>query len=599
MIPRKKKRIVIIVTITVLLIIFTISFVLLYIHTDMFRSDATLFAKYLGKNVENIDAIYQKIGESEFNQLLQQNKYTSKTQVKMNYIEGKGTTSENTQNSINTLQLNIKGQTDKANEYDYQDIELVKDDNDLAKVEFIQNGNIYGIRFSDLFNQYIVANNENLKSLFQKMDYDEESLANLPDTIKFSKDLKQSFQLSIEEKQNLQANYINIFDLNVSKDKFSKQKGQTIQMAGKTINANVYILTLTKEQMNNIILKILEQLKQDEIILSRIDKIQMLLPIYQTNQNKDLRENFRTNIDNIIDKITRNNIGQEEAKILVYENNQTTIKTVLQNDDYEINIDLLPQDEQNYLQVSYQDTQNKKILTYQDTKNEININWKNTKDRNTTQYSLHIQQEMNQNKGMQNIVAEYEDGSNKIQTIVEQQIELVNKLEEVTINHENSINLSTLEKEQLESILQQVKDKLSEKITFIMTTHINKEDLWKVLKTLGLVEEEQDFEIVGVTETEKNRFNSKFEILQGEGLESSNILTLIEAIKENLAELEVVSNTELKLKVKRFEKNEEIAIMLSSFIEKNKNKKYNAKVEYDEQTGLVKDIVLTMLQESR
>ena len=71
---------------------------------------------------------------------------------------------------------------------------------------------------------------------------------------------------------------------------------------------------------------------------------------------------------------------------------------------------------------------------------------------------------------------------------------------------------------------------------------------------------------------------------------------LIEAIKENLIDFEVVSNTELKLKLDRLDKDEEVATTLSAFIEQNKNKKYNAKVEYDETTGLVSDIVLTMLE---
>lgn len=374
MIPRKKKKVIIIVSIIILLIIMTISLILLYINTDLFRSNATLFAKYFGQNVENIDTIYQKMGESELNQIIKQNKYTTKTQVKMNYIEGRGTTSENTQNSINQLKLNIEGQTDKNNQYNYQDIHLVKNDKKLAEVEYLQDGNTHGIRFSDLFSQYVVADNENLKNLLKKINDDEESLKNIPDRIEFGEDLKKSFQLSLEEKQNLRTNYVNLINLNVTKDKFSKQANQTIQINGKSINVNAYSVTLTKEQMNNLIIKMLEQIKQDEIILTRIDKIQMLL---LNNQTKNLKEEFITNINNRITSITRNNIGQEEAKIIVYENNQKTIKTVIENEEYEISIDVLPQQEQNYLQISYRDSEIEQAITYNDTKTEQNINLKN------------------------------------------------------------------------------------------------------------------------------------------------------------------------------------------------------------------------------
>ncbi len=596
MIPRKKKKVIIIVSIIILLIIMTISLILLYINTDLFRSHATLFAKYFGQNVENIDTIYQKMGESELNQIIRQNKYTTKTQVKMNYIEGKGTTLENTQNSINQLKLNIEGQTDKNNQYNYQDIHLVRDDEKLAEVEYLQDGNIHGIRFSDLFNQYVAVNNENLRSLFEKMGYDEQSLANLPNTIEFDKNIKSNFQLTQEEKQKIQNDYINIIKENVSKEKFSKQTKQMIQIDEKNINANAYTLTVTKEQMNNLIIKMLEQIKQDEIILTKVDQIQSLLPMYQT---KSLKEQFISKIDDTITKITRNNIGQEESKITVYENNQMTLKTVIQNENYEIHIDVLPLEEEHYLQISYQDSTVEQFMTYKRTKEETNISLKNIKDKKTAQYSLLIGEEINNNNGTKRIEASYEDDSNRLETTIEQEIRIVNGFDkQVKMNHENSINLSELEEEPLQSILQQVNAQVSQKVTEI-TTNDMKEDLWKILKTIGLVKEEQIFENIGITETEKTRFNSKFEILQGENLGKEEILNLIDAVKGNLVEIEVIQNNELKLKLERTKKTEEVATSLISFVEKNQNKKYNAKVEYDEQTGLVKDIVLTMIQESR
>ena len=148
----------------------------------------------------------------------------------------------------------------------------------------------------------------------------------------------------------------------------------------------------------------------------------------------------------------------------------------------------------------------------------------------------------------------------------------------------------------MQAILDIVNSSVSEKINEITTTAVNIEDLWQVLKTIGFVKEGQVIESTGVTETERNRFNSQFEILQGDNLETDDILNLIDAIKENLVDIEIVSNTELKLKLDTLNKNEEVATTLSSFVEQNKNKNYSAKVEYDEETGLVSDILLTMLE---
>lgn len=602
MMPRKKRRTVIIVSIILLLLIIAVTLILLYINTDMFKSNAALFAKYIGQNVENLEAFYSEIGKSEYNELLKQNKYTTETEVKVNYVENIGTSSESTQNSINHLKLKINGQTDKSNQYNYQDINLLNDDEKVAEIEYIQENNTYGIKFSDIFSQYVLADNENLKELFKKSGYTEEELANIPDKIEFNNDFDSIFQFSEEEKQNIKTKYINLINNNLSKDNFSKQKNQIIQIDGKNIKANAYVLTLTKEQLNNIYIKMLEEVKQDEIILTRMDKLQTLLEKYQQNIGQmKLRENFIKKIENLITDITRNNIGQDESKIVVYENNQTTISTSIQNPDYEMYIDLVSYQAEDYMQISYKNTtsgkEQEQLLTYRKQNEETSVSLRNTKSGKTTEYSLIMNEKIDGNNCRKNIVAKYEDDSNRVEATMEQKINIVNNLEdEVALTNENAINLSDLEAQQVKAVLDRVNRGVSEKANEITTNVVKIDDLWEVLKATGFVKEEQMIQAMGVTETERNRFNSKFEILQGDDLESTDILKVIEAIKENLIDMEVVSNTELKLKLDRFNKKEEVTTTLSSFIEERKDKRYNVKVEYDEITGLVSDILLTMLE---
>lgn len=602
MMPRKKRRTIIIVSIILLLLIIAVTLILLYINTDMFKSSATLFTKYIGQNVENVEAFYSQIGKNEYNELLKQNKYTTDTQVKVNYTENIGTSSESTQNSINQLKLKINGQTDKNNQYNYQDINLLNNDEKVTEIEYIQTENTYGIKFSDIFNQYVLANNENLKQLFKKAGYTEEELANIPDKIEFNNEFENIFQFSEEEKQNLSNKYINIINSNVSKENFSKQNNQVIQIDGKKIKANSYVLTLTKEQLNHIFIKILEEVKQDEIILTKVDRIQTLLEKYQsTTDAMNLREEFLGKVDTLISDITRNNIGQDEAKITVYENNQTTVSTMIQSPDYEIYMDLLSLQAEDYLQISFKNNisgkEEEQVLTYKKTEEETSTSLKNTKDGETMEYSLVVSDKIDGNNCTKNIVAKYEDDSNRVEATIEEKINIVDSFEnEVILDKDNSVNLSELEADQVKAILDRVNVGISEKINTITTTVVKIEDVWEILKAIRLVEEEQVLQAMGITETEKNRFNSKFEILQGENLESTAVLKLIEAIKDNLISIEVVSNTELKLNLDRFNKNEEVATTLSSFIEQRKNNRYNARVEYDETTGLISDILLTMLE---
>lgn len=144
-------------------------------------------------------------------------------------------------------------------------------------------------------------------------------------------------------------------------------------------------------------------------------------------------------------------------------------------------------------------------------------------------------------------------------------------------------------------IINTVTTSVSEKVNKI-SENINKEDMSKIAEILE-ISERQEIQVDGISETEKNRFNSKFELLKGEKLESADILNLIEESKNNLVGMEVVSNNELKLELNIKEKNEEIEKTLVTFIENNNNIIYNVDIEYDENNGLAKYIILTIVKE--
>lgn len=592
MMPRKKRRVIIIVAILALILTIAITMLILYFTTDMFKSSRTLFAKYIGQNVEGITSTYQRIAKNDYNELLQQNKYTTESNVKINFTKNIGTTSENTENSINQMKLEIKGQVDKSNQYNYQDIQLLNKDEKIAKIEYIQNNEVYGIRFSDFFKQYLLVRNENLNQIIQG--------DKIPEKIDLN-DLKNVLQLSEEEKQNLKTKYLTIINTNVAKESFSKQKDQTIEINKKNVNVNAYTLTLTKEQMNNLYIKMLEEVKQDEIILAKMDEIQALLDKYQLGEeNTNARDEFVESIDERITKIIQNNIGQEEAKIIVYENYHNTVRTVIQNPEYEITLDVLSLQNENYIQLSYQDIENKieQVITYKKEENQTTSSIKMIEGQETKEYSLVSNEKTDGNSRNKNMIATYEDGSNRVEANIEQKNNIVTEFEnEITLNEENAINLSDLEQEEVQNVMGQVTQKLFTEITDLVTNKINGQDILEVVQSISIVPNRQTIEGNGVSETERKRYNSKFEILQGNELEGEDVLTLIDAIEENFANMEVVSSTKLKLKLEQFASNKEVANTLREFIEENSRETYSAKVQYDETTGLVNAILLTILEE--
>lgn len=299
MMPRKKRRMIAISSIVITVIIILLTLILLYINTDMFKSSQTLFSKYLENGILKMNTAYQSIGNDEYENRLKGNKYTSNTQIKVNYTEGLGTSIENTQNNINQLKLTLDGQTDLANLYDYQDIKLFSNEEKAFEVEYVNKQNEVGIRFPELFKEYTTIENGEVKETLKLAGYTDEQLKNIPEQINLHMNLKELINFSEEEIETIKEKYLNLLVQGVGKERYSKQSNSVITVKEKKIATNAYIITLTKEELNNIYITMLENLKEDEIILTKLDKIsEMTKFIGKENLRDDFKEHLKENRGN-------------------------------------------------------------------------------------------------------------------------------------------------------------------------------------------------------------------------------------------------------------------------------------------------------------
>lgn len=618
MMPRKKRIALAIAIPSIIVIIIIITGILLYLNTDMFKSNKTLFFKYFGKNSENIKEIEEIFESTEYEKNLQNNKYTDDINIKVNYTNNLQTTSEDNSNTINNVKLLIKGEEDKNNKYSYKDFKLEKDKNiatntenqsssensnesnnkeqNIMEVEYIKNDNNYGIRFSDLFKQYLLVENNNLKDLFRKIGYSEQELENVPDSIEINDITLSDIKFTEDEIKQLSEKYSEIINKKVSKEKFEKNSKQVITINEKNITTNAYILKLTNEELNNLYVDLLESLKQDEIILNKIESIQNKINSININssESKDLKESFAEEIDLQIEKINKTNIGNQETKIIVYENSGKTIRTAIQGKDYEINFDYInTQDEKNIELIVKKDEIETYNIKLKKDKDGIKLEIYSNDETNPIKISLEQNKNESDKKCSNNINLKYENANSKLEVSAEQEINIVDKFEnENTLNDQNSILLNGLEKEQLQAVLNQVSEEVQQKINSI-SEEVKINDIQEILETLGIINKQQNIEAGGITETEKNRFNSKFEILKGEELDNENVLKVVEAVKDNIINAQVDTNEEIKIEISRNESNQDIEKSLEEYIKKEKDKKYDIKIEYDEDTELVKYIIMT------
>ena len=566
MMTRKKRNLILIVSIvtSVIVVILVAICVFLYLKTDKFKSNETLFFKYFGKGIENIKSI-QSINFAEDNG----ENYSSSAEANVKYTTNLGTTSEDTSNNINQLKLKIDGQTDKTSNYKYKKIQLQNGENTEATVETLQNDNTSGVKFSDLFGQYVVNSNSDINSLIEKLGVSDS--IGILDYINLENINIDDIKFTEEEVDNLKEKYTTIISKNLSSSSFSKQTNTTVKINNKNYAANAYVLNLTKEQLNNLYVKILEQVKQDDVILGKIDKIQEKIESTNKNSNMQLKEKFVAKIENTIQKINSNNIGSDSVKIVVYENQKQTIRISIQTADYEINIDYTELDNEKYFNI--EKTVNDKTVA------EIAIDY--------TQEKATLELENN------NYVLKYEDNMQRAELGIKQNIKLNDVKDKTNFNDENSVNLSNISEDQSKQVIEKVQTAVKEKSNQVKQ-NIKFDDIRTMLENIGILSSDTKLSSQGVTDAELNRYNSKYELLQEEKLESAKVLTMIETIKDNISNINIVSGQELKLEINENQGNQQVVEALENYFDKNKNNQYNIKVEYDE-NKFVKNIDLTIV----
>ena len=609
MLPRKKKKNLIITSIIIILLMIIGILVYLYMTTDAFKSNDTLFIKYLAQNFSMIEQIENQNGMEEANELLQNNKYTSNTQGKVNYIMNKGLEDEKADNPINTIELKIDAQTDKTANYDYQDIKLVKQEENLVSAEYLDTNSEKWIRL-DGIKQFIPLETQS----------SENAETNILSVIKNLtqinwEQIKKIF--TQEEINTLMNKYINIIIANTNKQAYTKQTNSSITINNSNTRVNAYSIALTKEQFNNIYLKILEQAKQDEIILEKIDMINTKIKEL-SNTDQGLRQAYMDYITSKIETIQNTNIGQEQRKITVYEKNGQTIRTQITSDEYDLQIDRLTNQNGIWVELDYKQNTEKEngwkintVITTAENEENNYLSMEFMKDG----VSNHI--EITNTAKMENttINSQWEikayNEKNEVTATIQKTDTIVNELKEkIALNEENSIRLENLEETERNNIIQVVKENMQNQIHKLQE-NVTMQDVINMLVNVNLMREEMAQITEGgmITEAEKNRFNAMFEFYQGEELEKENIQKMMNVVKDNLKEIKIMeyeeksgSNTEPKPKtflivIEKNKKNEDLAnLLLQNLDDRNNNSdKYSVKIEYNENTGLVENIILSIV----
>ncbi len=310
---RKRKGLIIALIITAVIIAIAVVFTILFFTTDIFKNGQQAFLQAMSKNIEMFNTLSNEniITQEDF-----RNTYSYNSTGTINGTISQGTVTQN-------VTLKTTARRDANTERYYADIALQNAGQDILKYSYIECNDVYAIKCDDVLANYVGIRNSDLKEYARKIGVSEEEINNIPEQIDFEV-LKGAFNLSEEEKEQLQSIYLDTITNSIPQEKFQKAGKESITVNNLSCNANKYTLTLNGEEIKKLLINLLNTAKSDEISMNILTKLQNALT---SNVDTTLITN---NIENLTTKIESDEtIANTTLTVDVYSYKGNPIKTII------------------------------------------------------------------------------------------------------------------------------------------------------------------------------------------------------------------------------------------------------------------------------
>lgn len=330
----KKKNIAIIIAL--IIVIAGGIFAYLYFCTDMFKTPEDLFYEYIGKAAKT----EEKYDYQDFLEELR------KTQTKS--FEGKATvgieldskkSSDKNQQAtyalVNGLKLNLETKSNPNEKKEEYNIGIEYNGADITEIGLVKDDEIYGVKSEFLDDKYVAVENNNLKDLMRKLGA---STTGIPDKIE-PLDMYELLYISKEDQDKIVNTYKDILKNSIPSENYKKVENVIQKVNGVDTNTTVYALSINEKEFYNIMLKVLETAKNDDLTLNLIvDKVNSYidsmpsLQTYQTYSNKTInltKEDLTDAIEDLIEELNDELENADEsstAEIVVYVSDGKTVR---------------------------------------------------------------------------------------------------------------------------------------------------------------------------------------------------------------------------------------------------------------------------------
>ena len=554
-----------IIIISILIVLLLVVFVVLYFCTDLLKSDKQLFFKYASQLVEteggfvenNIEAFYNKKQQMPY-----------ENEGKFDFTVDLGNNTNEQIDIANDFVVNFSGKTDKTNNKAEQNIELKYSDDVSWPLIYRHDGDIYGIQTDYVSSKYVAVENNNLKEFAEKVGMTDTS--DVPEKIEILED-KANFEYTEEEKQTVQEKYMTILENQFRDDQFQTEKNDD--------GTTRYILTMTNEELKNLVIALLNELKTDDVTLGKINNILSEQDLYTKNTIE------AEDIDSIIESLQEGNTEEGEVQFIVAQKDSKLISISLNQNDNNIQLTKNNQEDS----VNYSISVNFKFDTGLSSVETIggtiyfSANYSGLNELNAVKENYELGIAVQDNNGQQVGKYTYQFENN---------VNFVDSVNIDGLNEENAMILNNYEEESIQNFMTQLGERISnvnaeqmEKIGF----NYGNPMILMIPTSLGNVLLAQNLDSTisesNMENSEVQTFNNLF--LKYEGNQRGTLVkSLIQEIENSNDNNE--SQVELEFSGLGLIRNEDLALA-GEYIDNSNT--YEISFEYDD-TGRINKVVI-------
>lgn len=321
---------ILIITISIMILVLIGVIAYLYFQTDMFKSNKTLFFKYVAQS-GNAETGFIDKQTSQYFEKKENTPYTNSATFKAD-IKMKG--EEEQFKAVNDFNISFKGKTNNLAKETEQEISLNYSSDVNFPITYRKIEDKLAIQTKYIGNNFIAINTADTDTMSNTII---EFINQIKDAFDKADETKQ-IEITEQEKEQIINRYTEVLMQSIGDEKFSKVE---------ETSSTGYKLTLTLEDMKNITIKLLETLKDDELALDKINQYAESLGAQDKVEKSEIEE--------VIESFNETEIEEnQQFEITVYSKKGKLSKLKISTEEIVVTMDKIKGNNQNSTSISFE-----------------------------------------------------------------------------------------------------------------------------------------------------------------------------------------------------------------------------------------------------